>query len=86
MTAPLCHIPTQNARADTKTLQVGNTSPFNSTGHPALTIPVGFVPAQDDKKVRLPTGLQIVGKKYIGEIECFKVGAAWEKAFDWKTM
>jgi len=65
---------------------VGNTSPFNSTGHPALTIPVGFVPAQDDEKIKLPTGLQLAGKKFTGDIECLKVGAAWEKAYDWKSL
>ena len=55
------------------------------TGHPALTIPVGFVPATDDKEVKLPAGLQIVGKKF-AEIECLKIGAAWEDAYDWKTI
>jgi amidase len=81
---------------------VGNTAPYDSnmfiqrlsklsltvstgTGHPALTIPVGFVPATDDKEVKLPAGLQIVGKKF-AEIDCLKVGAAWESAYDWKAM
>jgi amidase len=64
---------------------VGNTAPFNSTGHPALTIPVGFVPAAEDKNVKLPAGLQIVGRKF-EDIECLKVGAAWEKAYDWKKL
>ena len=64
---------------------VGNTSPFNSTGHPALTIPVGFVPAQDDLSVKLPTGLQIVGKKF-ADLDCLRVGAAWEKVYDWEAL
>jgi amidase len=64
---------------------VGNTAPFNSTGHPALTIPVGFVPAMDDEKIKLPAGLQIVAKKF-NDIDCLKVGAAWERAYDWKTL
>lgn len=55
------------------------------TGHPAMTLPVGFVPARDDDKVRLPAGLQIVGKKF-ADIHCLKVGAAWEKAYDWKKQ
>ncbi|KAF2771958.1 amidase signature enzyme [Teratosphaeria nubilosa] len=63
---------------------VGNTAPFNSTGHPALTIPIGFVPALEDDAVMLPAGMQIVGGKW-RDIECLKVGAAWEKAFDWKS-
>lgn len=64
---------------------VGNTSPFNSTGHPALTIPVGFVPAMDDENIKLPAGLQIVGKKF-RENDVLKVGAAWERAYDWKKV
>lgn len=62
---------------------VGNTAPFNSTGHPALSVPVGFVAALDDADVRLPVGLQIVGKKW-HDLECLKVGAALEGAGDWK--
>lgn len=55
------------------------------TGHPALSLPVGFVPSMDEAKVKLPAGLQIVGKKF-EDLECLKVGAAWERAFDWKTL
>lgn len=54
-------------------------------GHPALTIPVGFVPAHDDACIKLPAGLQVVGKKF-RDLECLKVGAAWERAFDWKCF
>ncbi|KAK5677960.1 hypothetical protein LTS10_009844 [Elasticomyces elasticus] len=64
---------------------VGNCAPFDSTGHPALTIPVGFVPAQDDETIKLPAGLQIVAKKF-RDIDCLKVGAAWERAYDWKAL
>ncbi|GME37042.1 putative amidase [Neofusicoccum parvum] len=62
---------------------ISNTSPFNATGHPALTIPVAFTPAVEDRSVMLPVGLQIVGKKH-SELDCFKVGGAWEKSFNWK--
>ncbi|KAH6715920.1 amidase signature domain-containing protein [Leptodontidium sp. MPI-SDFR-AT-0119] len=41
-----------------------NTATFNSTGHPGLSLPVGFVPARDDTDVWLPTGLQIMGRKW----------------------
>lgn len=58
---------------------------LTGTGHPALTIPVGFVPAHDNEQIRLPVGLQIVGRKF-GDIDCLKVGAAWERAFDWKAL
>lgn len=64
---------------------VGNTAPFNSTGHPALTVPVGFVPALEDESVKLPAGLQIVGRKF-KDLDCLKVGAAWESSVDWKTF
>ncbi|KAI1174417.1 putative amidase [Nemania sp. FL0916] len=64
---------------------LANTSPFNSTGHPALSLPVGFSPALEDPNVKLPVGMQIIGRKY-RDIDCLKVAAAWEKAFDWKTL
>ena len=62
-----------------------NTAMFNSSGHPGLSLPVGFVPAQDNKEVFLPTGLQIVGRKF-EDLTCFKVAATWEKANDRKTL
>lgn len=64
---------------------VANTCPFNNSGHPALSLPVGFVPASDDPSVKLPTAMQIVGRKY-ADVECLKVAAAWEKAFDWESL
>ncbi|KAI4864961.1 amidase signature enzyme [Hypoxylon rubiginosum] len=64
---------------------VANTCPFNNSGHPALSLPVGFVPAREDPSVKLPTAMQIVGRKY-ADVECLKVAAAWEKAFDWKSL
>ena len=57
---------------------IANTAPFNATGHPALALPVGFVPAPDDEKVKLPASLQIVGKAF-DELACFKIAAAWER-------
>ena len=50
-----------------------------------MTIPVGFVPAVDDENVKLPAGLQIVGKKF-AEIDCLKAGLAWEKNYEWKKQ
>ncbi|KAI1339460.1 amidase signature enzyme [Xylariaceae sp. FL0016] len=64
---------------------IANTCPFNNSGHPAISLPVGFVPAREDPHVKLPVGMQIVSRKY-ADVECLKVAAAWEKAFDWKTM
>jgi len=62
-----------------------NTATFNSTGHPGLSLPVGFVPARGDEDVWLPTGLQIVGRKW-EDLTCLKVAASWEKANDWKSL
>jgi len=62
-----------------------NTATFNSSGHPGLSLPVGFVSAQDNKEVLLPTGLQIVGRKF-DDLTCLKVAASWEKANDWKSL
>ncbi|ORY70901.1 amidase signature enzyme [Pseudomassariella vexata] len=64
---------------------IANTCPFDNSGHPALSLPVGFVPAVEDAEVKLPTAMQIVGRKY-QDVNCLKVAAAWEKAFDWKTL
>ncbi|KAI0199490.1 putative amidase [Astrocystis sublimbata] len=68
----------------TKTI-IANTSPTDSTGHPAISLPVGFSPARDDASVKLPVGMQIIGRKY-RDADCLKVAAAWEKAFDWKSQ
>ncbi|EXJ53752.1 uncharacterized protein A1O5_13001 [Cladophialophora psammophila CBS 110553] len=64
---------------------LSNTAQFNSTGHPALSLPVGFVPAPDNADVKLPAGLQIVGKRF-EDLTCYKVAGAWEESKDWKTL
>ena len=58
-------------------------TPILASGHPALAIPVGFVPAEHDKTIKLPTSLQTVGRKF-DDITCLKVGAAFEKAYNWR--
>ncbi|KAF4631907.1 hypothetical protein G7Y89_g6222 [Cudoniella acicularis] len=62
-----------------------NTCPFNATGHPALAILIGFVPAKGDKNIRVPASIQIVGRHF-DEITCLKVGFAWENAKSWKEF
>lgn len=57
----------------------------NSSGHPGLSLPVGFVRAKDDASVWLPTGLQIVGRKF-EDLTCLKVLGSWEKRHDWKRV
>ena len=62
-----------------------NTATFNSSGHPGLSLPAGFVPAQDDKEAWLPTGLQIMGKRF-EDLTCLKIAGNWEKKHDWKSL
>ncbi|KAH8887934.1 amidase signature enzyme [Thozetella sp. PMI_491] len=62
-----------------------NTSAFNITGLPALTIPVGFLPHTLDASAKLPVGMQIVGKFY-SEPTLYRVAYSWEQANDWKTF
>jgi aspartyl-tRNA(Asn)/glutamyl-tRNA(Gln) amidotransferase subunit A len=54
------------------------TFPFNLTGQPAATVPVGFTPAG------LPVGLQIVGRRH-GERAVLAASAAFEAAGSWAT-
>lgn len=41
-----------------------NTCPFNVTGHPALNVPCGFSSRPERPDVRLPIGMQIVGRRW----------------------
>ncbi|KAF8170390.1 amidase signature enzyme [Pholiota molesta] len=69
-----------------------NCCPFNATGHPALTFPVGTLPpaeedwvSPDDAGLRLPVGMQIVGRWW-DEVGLFQIAHAWEGANDWKVL
>lgn len=62
-----------------------NTAVFNMTGHPAMTIPVGFLPAKDDAGVQLPVGMQIVGGLW-QEKKVLIIGHAWDTNFDWRSF
>ncbi|KZO98415.1 amidase signature enzyme [Calocera viscosa TUFC12733] len=62
-----------------------NTAPFNGTGHPAMNLPIGFLPAAEDESVRLPVGMQLVAK-FWDEGTLYRAAAAWEKAWDWKEL
>ncbi|KAI3395894.1 hypothetical protein diail_679 [Diaporthe ilicicola] len=61
-----------------------NTAVFNVTGHPAMSIPVGFLPARDNPDVQLPVGMQIVGGLW-QEKKVLNIGHAWETNFDWRN-
>jgi amidase len=62
-----------------------NTCAFNATGHPALALPIGLVPAKTDESIRLPASIQIVGKWY-DEATILRFAYAWEQAVDWKKF
>jgi hypothetical protein len=64
-----------------------NTNPYSASGHPALSLPVGFSPPSDadvwteeDRHIRLPVGLQIVAAKF-NEMDIFIAADAWERAY-----
>ena len=54
-------------------------APFNVTGSPALSVPVGF------SKAGLPLGMQIVGKPF-SEAMIYRVAHAYEQATKWVEM
>ncbi|KAH9906002.1 amidase signature domain-containing protein [Xylariomycetidae sp. FL2044] len=62
-----------------------NTSAFNITGMPALSMPVGFLPSPIEPHPKLPVGMQIVSKFY-HESTIYRVAYAWEQSFDWTTF
>jgi amidase len=57
---------------------VGNTAPFDATGHPAMSLPCGMGDG-------LPIGLMLIGKHY-DESTIYRAAAAFEGAGDWKKM
>ena len=61
-----------------------NTVQFDATGQPAISIPVGLLPAKDDADVNLPVGMQIIsGMWQDGKV--LRAGHAWQKHFDWRA-
>jgi amidase len=57
---------------------VGNTSPFDASGHPAMNVPCGM-------KDGLPIGLMLVGKRH-DEATILRAAHAFEQLGDWKRM
>jgi amidase len=55
-----------------------NTAPFDSTGHPAMTIPCGLVDG-------LPVGLMLVGRRY-EEATIYRGAYAFEQSGDWERI
>ena len=71
---PPCRI--DDAKAIEYTYARQARAPFNITGSPALSVPVGFT------KAGLPLAMQIVGKPF-SEALVYRVAQAYERATDW---
>ena len=71
---PACRI--DDAEAIDRTYGRQARAPFNLTGGPALSVPVGF------SQAGLPLGMQIVGAPY-REALVYRVGHAYEQATQW---
>ena len=56
---------------------VANTSPFNNTHHPALSLPCAL-------RDGLPVGMMLVGRHF-DERTLYKVGGAFEASGDWRS-
>ncbi len=57
---------------------IGNTCPFNVTGHPAISLPCGLA---DDR----PVGLMLIGRHF-DEPTLYRAAHAFEQSADWRTM
>lgn len=58
-----------------------NTCSFNCTGHPAMSMPVGWGKVKDGEG-RLPIGMQVIAKRW-NESSIFKACKAWEVGGKW---
>jgi amidase len=56
---------------------ITNSAPFNVTGHPAMSVPVGLADG-------LPIGMMVVGR-HGGERSIYRLAHAIEQAGDWRT-
>jgi amidase len=57
---------------------IANTAPFDSSGHPAMSIPCGLVDG-------LPVGMMLVGRRY-EEATLYRGAYAFEQAGDWQSI
>ncbi|KAJ7274474.1 amidase signature domain-containing protein [Mycena haematopus] len=67
-----------------------NTAPFNVSGHPALSLPIGMLGVMEpgreaDKHIKLPVGMQIVGALF-EEGKIYRAAFAWEQSYNWREM
>ncbi|CEP59990.1 uncharacterized protein LALA0_S01e00518g [Lachancea lanzarotensis] len=61
-----------------------NTCPFNISGHPALSLPIGFMTCKESPSSKLPVGMQIIGKHF-DESTIYTAAYAWEQHLDWRS-
>ena len=57
---------------------IGNTAPFDATGHPAMSLPCG-------ESDGLPVGLMLIGKHW-DESTIYRAAHAFEQSGDWRRM
>ncbi|WP_436643306.1 amidase [Microbaculum sp. FT89] len=57
---------------------IGNTAPFDASGHPAMSVPVGLSQG-------LPVGMMIIGRHY-AESTIYRAAGAFESLGDWRAM
>ena len=82
-TTPIKAHPLVN-NADSRTLldhawgMLSNTSPFNATGHPSISIPCG-------KSNGLPVGLMLTGRAF-DEATLYRAAAAFEDNVEWESL
>ena len=57
---------------------LGNTAPFDLTGHPAMSIPCGVIDG-------LPAGLMLVGR-HLAEAAIYRAAYAFEQSRNWKEL
>ncbi len=58
-----------------------NSSPLNVTGHPAMSMPIGWGKTKGGDG-KLPVGMQIIAKRW-NEASIFKAAKAWEVGGSW---
>ncbi|WP_239031861.1 amidase [Paroceanicella profunda] len=58
---------------------LGNTAPYDYTGHPAMSLPCGMT------SKGLPVGLQLVAEKF-NEPAIYRAAGAFEASHDWRSL
>ncbi len=61
---------------------IGNTAPFDLTGHPAMSVPCGLIGGTTGG---LPAGMMLVGRHF-EESAIYRAAHAFEKSGDWQSF